>query len=98
MRTAGGSLILRASRLIGVLCNGANAKGTKVKIVGVIIVFLSLVFFGSPSLAESKTDTEKQDNPHVVFSSFLASGSSNRSERVNIPVTLVFQVTKDTDT
>ena len=98
MRTASGSPIPRVSRLIGMHCNGTIAEWTKMRIVEVIIVFLSVVSFCSPSMAKQKTGNEKQENPHVVFSSFFAPGNNSKSERVNIPVTLVFEVTKGTDT
>ena len=91
-------LRIGVSRLIGMHCNGTIAEWTKMRIVEVIIVFLSVVSFCSSSMAEQKTGSEKQENPHVVFSSFLAPGSGSQSKRVNVPVTLVFEVTKGTDT
>lgn len=67
------------------------------RIVCVIFVLLSVVSICLPSSAGGKSGDEKQDIPHIVFPSFLAPGNSSQSERVNIPVTLVFEVTKETD-
>ena len=67
------------------------------RIVSVIIVLLSVVSICLPSSAGEKTGNEKQDNPHIVFPSFMAPGKGSQSERVKIPVTLVFEVTKETD-
>jgi hypothetical protein len=98
MKIVGGSLIPRASRSIGMLCNGTIVGGTKMRIVGAIITIVSVVSFCLPATAEGKTGDQKRENPHIVFSSFFAPGNSSQSKRVNVPVTLVFEVTKGTDT
>ena len=68
------------------------------RIVGAIITIVSVVSFCLPATAEGKTGDQKRENPHIVFSSFFAPGNSSQSKRVNVPVTLVFEVTKGTDT
>ncbi|MBL6946523.1 MAG: hypothetical protein ISR47_07785 [Rhodospirillales bacterium] len=67
------------------------------RVVGIFVVFLSAVFFCGPILAEEKSGAETPGNPHVRLSSFLAPGRNANGERVNIPMTLVFEIIRDAD-
>ncbi|MBL6945140.1 MAG: hypothetical protein ISR47_00710 [Rhodospirillales bacterium] len=67
------------------------------RIAGIVIVFFSVVFFFSLHLTESKAGKENLGNQHVRFSSFMVPGGKDRWQRVNVPITPVFVVSKDTD-
>jgi len=67
------------------------------RVVGIALVFLSAVFFSRSLLAVEIKGAENPENLHVRFSSFLAPGLNSKGQRINFPMTLVFEVSKETD-
>ncbi|MBT3358987.1 MAG: hypothetical protein HN403_05110 [Rhodospirillales bacterium] len=67
------------------------------RVVGIALIFFSAVIFCRPLLAVEKSGADMSDNPHVKLLSFLAPGLNSKGNRVQLPMTLVFEVSKETD-
>ncbi|MBL6927638.1 MAG: hypothetical protein ISR44_00570 [Rhodospirillales bacterium] len=67
------------------------------RVVGIVLGFLLGVFLAQPLLAADKPGSKSSDNPYVRLASFLAPGLNAGGKRVQFPMTLVFEVSKDTD-
>ncbi|MBC8159437.1 MAG: hypothetical protein H8E94_08920 [Alphaproteobacteria bacterium] len=67
------------------------------RIVDAAFVFVAAVFLCGPLLAAEKSDVEKSDNPHIQLAAFPAPALNSSGKRFQFPMTLIFEVSKETD-